>query len=162
MNRSEFKKDYPTLQFENDEDVVKMLIFYFIELAKKDKERRQHMNWTMLGLTRLSWYGPRPLQVWAYDTVSSISRRVIPKELSSAIPRIMRQSCTHSSRLKSWIDEIQLTDDDRAYLDRSHEISTMESYEEGMYDPLSQHVKHGGMKFPKRKCKNVVQMEFNL
>lgn len=33
MNDSEFEKDYPIFQFENDKDAVKMSIFYFIELA---------------------------------------------------------------------------------------------------------------------------------
>ena len=36
MNDYEFKKDYPTLHFKNDEDVIKMSIFYFIELAMMD------------------------------------------------------------------------------------------------------------------------------
>ena len=45
-----FEKDYPTLKFENDKDKVKMLVFYFIELAMTGRDMRQHMKWTMLGL----------------------------------------------------------------------------------------------------------------
>ncbi|KAA0040653.1 hypothetical protein E6C27_scaffold370G00070 [Cucumis melo var. makuwa] len=50
MNGFELDKDYPTLQFESDEDAIKMFIFYFIKLPMMGKERRQHMDWMMLGL----------------------------------------------------------------------------------------------------------------
>ena len=50
MNGSELDKNHPTLQFEGDEDTVKMLIFYFIKLMMISRERRQYIDWTMLGL----------------------------------------------------------------------------------------------------------------
>ena len=50
MNGSELDKDYPTLNFKRDRDEVKIFLFYFIKLAMIERERRQHMDWTMLGL----------------------------------------------------------------------------------------------------------------
>ncbi|KGN57895.1 hypothetical protein Csa_010434 [Cucumis sativus] len=50
MNGLELDKDYLTLTFESDEDVVKISLFYFVELAMIGRERRQHMDWTMLGV----------------------------------------------------------------------------------------------------------------
>ena len=50
MNGLELNKDYPTLNFERDEDVRKMSLFCFIELAMMGRRRRQHMDWTMLDL----------------------------------------------------------------------------------------------------------------
>ncbi|KAA0052021.1 hypothetical protein E5676_scaffold409G001620 [Cucumis melo var. makuwa] len=50
MNGLELDKEYPTLNFESDEDVVKMSFFYFIELAMMGKERTHYRYWTMLGL----------------------------------------------------------------------------------------------------------------
>lgn len=44
MNGYELEKDYPILQFENDEDVVKISVYYFIELAMIGRKRRQHMD----------------------------------------------------------------------------------------------------------------------
>ncbi|KAA0058524.1 hypothetical protein E5676_scaffold606G001110 [Cucumis melo var. makuwa] len=44
MNGSGLDKYYSTLNFESDEDVVKMSLFYFIELAMIGRERRQHMD----------------------------------------------------------------------------------------------------------------------
>ena len=40
MNGSEFDKDYSTLNFESDEDAVKISLFYFIELVMVGTERR--------------------------------------------------------------------------------------------------------------------------
>lgn len=50
MNGSELDKDYLTLNFKRDRDEVKIFLFYFIKLAMIGRERRQHMDWTMLGL----------------------------------------------------------------------------------------------------------------
>ena len=43
-NNSEFKKDYPIHQFENDKDPVKMSVLYFIEFVMIGRKRRQHMD----------------------------------------------------------------------------------------------------------------------
>ncbi|TYJ95754.1 hypothetical protein E5676_scaffold110G00110 [Cucumis melo var. makuwa] len=45
MNGIEVGQRLLTLNFESDEDVVKMSLFYFIELAMMERERRQHMDW---------------------------------------------------------------------------------------------------------------------
>lgn len=50
MKGSELDKEYQTLNFESDEDVVKMSLFYFIELVMMGREKRQHMDWTILSL----------------------------------------------------------------------------------------------------------------
>ncbi|KAA0063167.1 hypothetical protein E6C27_scaffold381G00530 [Cucumis melo var. makuwa] len=50
MNTSKINKDYSTLNFKSDEDVMKISLFYFIKFAMMGRERRQHMDWTMLGL----------------------------------------------------------------------------------------------------------------
>lgn len=50
MNGFELDKDYRILNFESDEDWGKISLFYFIELAKMGRERRQHTYWTTLGL----------------------------------------------------------------------------------------------------------------
>ncbi|KAA0046524.1 Ulp1-like peptidase [Cucumis melo var. makuwa] len=50
MNGSKLDKNYLILNFESDEDAVKMLLFFFIELAMMGRERRQYIDWTMLGL----------------------------------------------------------------------------------------------------------------
>lgn len=44
MNGNELDKDFPDFQFQSDEDAVKMVVFYFIELAMMGRERRQHMD----------------------------------------------------------------------------------------------------------------------
>ena len=44
MNGLELDKDYVTLNFESDEDAVKMSLFYFIKLAMMRREGRQHIN----------------------------------------------------------------------------------------------------------------------
>lgn len=49
MNRPKSDKDYTTLNFESHEDAMKMWIFYFIELAMIGRERRQYIDWTVLG-----------------------------------------------------------------------------------------------------------------
>ena len=43
-NKSELDKEYLTLNFESDEDAMKMSLFYFIELVMMERKRRQHMD----------------------------------------------------------------------------------------------------------------------
>lgn len=50
MNWTELNKLFPKYEFENGEDAVKMAVFYFIKLAMMNRERRQHMDWTMLSV----------------------------------------------------------------------------------------------------------------
>ncbi|TYK11922.1 hypothetical protein E5676_scaffold177G00900 [Cucumis melo var. makuwa] len=50
INESELDKDYSTLNFESDDNAMKMSLFYFIKLAMMERERRLYMDWTMLGL----------------------------------------------------------------------------------------------------------------
>ena len=50
MNGSKLDKEYLTLNFESGKDAMKMLLLYFIEFFMMGRERRQHINWTMLGL----------------------------------------------------------------------------------------------------------------
>lgn len=40
----------PILNFKSDKGTMKISLFYFIEHAMIGRERRQHMDWTMLGL----------------------------------------------------------------------------------------------------------------
>lgn len=48
MNGSELDNLFPDYEFVSDEDAVKMVVFYFIELTMMGREKRQHMDWTML------------------------------------------------------------------------------------------------------------------
>lgn len=41
---AELDKEYSILNFERDEEAVKMSLFYFIELAVRRRKRRQHME----------------------------------------------------------------------------------------------------------------------
>ena len=50
MNDAELYKNYLNIPFESNEDAAKISLFYFIELVMMGKERRWHMDLTMLGL----------------------------------------------------------------------------------------------------------------
>lgn len=46
----ELDKLFLTLEFENDDDTVKIVVFYFFELAMIGRERKQQINVAMLDL----------------------------------------------------------------------------------------------------------------
>lgn len=50
MKALELNQSFPRLNFQSDEDAVKMAIFYLIELAMMDREKKQQMDWKMLGI----------------------------------------------------------------------------------------------------------------
>lgn len=50
MKGFELDRLFPSLQFENDQDVVKMTIFYFIKLAMMGRERKQQMDMSLLSV----------------------------------------------------------------------------------------------------------------
>ncbi|XP_038904324.1 uncharacterized protein LOC120090678 [Benincasa hispida] len=50
MNGVELDKDFSDFEFKSDEDVVKLVVSYFIELEMMRMKRSQHMDLTMLGM----------------------------------------------------------------------------------------------------------------
>ncbi|KAA0042982.1 Ulp1-like peptidase [Cucumis melo var. makuwa] len=162
MNESEFKKDYPTLQFENDKDGGKMLVFYFIKLAMMSRKRRQHIDWTMLGMINdlkdfISYAWSELVLTKTFSSLKGALHGKWPctrRNLQITIPQnhvaftnfpspfslSLRDSIVHQ-----WVRiyDIEPMDDERAYLDRSLEIPMFEGYEEGLHDPSPPpHVQH--------------------
>lgn len=171
MKGNELDNLFPSIKFENDEDAVKVALFYFIELVMMGRERTRLIDISLLGIIddwelfcnenwsrmifektlkglqnatkrkvalfkertyknpeRYSLYGfPYAFQVsshkcflkfspslhyicyshqktvfcflikvWAYETVSSLTGRIVSRQNDHAIPRILRWSCSHS------------------------------------------------------------------
>uniref|UniRef100_A0A0A0LYA9 Uncharacterized protein n=1 Tax=Cucumis sativus TaxID=3659 RepID=A0A0A0LYA9_CUCSA len=110
MNGFELDKEYPTLNFESDEDAVKISLFYFLELV-------MIMGWGTLGNLKetqngkVVYHEKKPMNkkflesyslygfsfaFKAYEIVSSINGWVVNRALHDAIRRIMQWSCTYS------------------------------------------------------------------
>ncbi|KAA0044924.1 Ulp1-like peptidase [Cucumis melo var. makuwa] len=108
MNNQSWTKIIWNIQFKSDEDAMKISLFCFIELVMMERERRKHMDWTMLGLIddledfvsydwgkliwaktqgSLKWTLNR--KVWAYERVSSINGWVANRASHNTIPCIM-------------------------------------------------------------------------
>lgn len=48
MLEIESDNSFLNYEFESGEDAIKMAIFNFLKLAMMGRERRQHMDWTLL------------------------------------------------------------------------------------------------------------------
>ncbi|XP_022154561.1 uncharacterized protein LOC111021802 [Momordica charantia] len=133
---SDFEKMYTAARFEDDYDVVKVLIVYMVGIGLLGRERMVKFDHTLLGIVddwevccNYNWaslsfektinslqrgplkmskdgklrksyslYGfPWVFQVWAYDTISSLSMRVANKVLYDTVPHIFKWRYDHST-----------------------------------------------------------------
>ncbi|KAA0068109.1 Ulp1-like peptidase [Cucumis melo var. makuwa] len=166
MNGSKLDKEYPTLNFESNEDAVKMSLFYFVELAMMAREGRQYMDWTMLGLLDdledfVSYDWGELIWIKALGSLKEALRGKVTmhkKKPPNKFPEsyslygfpftfqtyklmlsISRQVANRAWRDAARIQAIEPIDEELVYLDQVLDIPFTEGYEDNPDAPLQDH-----------------------